>query len=102
MDALRDHWEGDIRADALEKINTYAFLKPFMKSIIETFSKRPTTNWKNNFATYAKGPIFLLNEGFLQNDKKSLLYNLKCKLNRLKRDLPFLTNQTNKIQKDWS
>lgn len=73
-----------------------------MKSIIETFSKRPTTNWKNNFATYAKGPIFLLNEGFLQMSKKSLLYNLKMQVKQLKRDLPFLTNQTNKIQKDWS
>lgn len=27
MGALRDHPEGDIRADGLEKINTYAFLK---------------------------------------------------------------------------
>ena len=32
-------------------------------------------NWKNNFATYGKGPIFLLTEGFLQMSKKSLLHN---------------------------
>ena len=37
-------------------------------------------NWKNNFATYGKGPIFLLNEGFLQMSKKSLFHNLKMQV----------------------
>lgn len=37
MGALRDHWEGDIRADALEKMNTYAFLKTVHEEYYRNF-----------------------------------------------------------------
>ena len=48
-------------------------------------------NWKNNFATYGKGPIFLLNEGFLQMSKKknNLKEKLAKKVNKLLKDRKF-------------
>lgn len=49
---LREHFEWDIKAEALEKINNYEFLKILHEKYGKVKKKKgQTTNWKNNLAT---------------------------------------------------